>query len=147
MTRAIISCAFTAILLAGCSDSSAPGQQGSNADRPTEAPAEPVSKADSAATAESDSPHTILNRYRCDAGGEFLLGITGSSASLEIESSIYELRRQPAASGEFYSGEVWQVHCKGDKALLIGQDSTRECQLLPGSEAGNPLPVEQNQQG
>jgi len=148
MLRPLISAAFIGpflalLLLAGCSDSSVPEQQTSE----TEASVETQPSAPSDAPAmkedgERDDQPLFVGRYRCEEGSEFLLSVSDHSASVEIEGITYELRQQPAASGAFYAGDLWQVHSKGEHALLIGQDSTRDCQLLAKAKSDSAMPME-----
>ena len=78
--------------------------------------------------------------YRCDDGAEFELTVIGSSAHMELDNTSYELRQQPAASGIFHAGDLWQVHSKAGTALLIGPDSTRECDQVATRQVDVPAP-------
>jgi membrane-bound inhibitor of C-type lysozyme len=80
---------------------------------------------------EVEEPVTDI-RYRCDDNIELLLSESAHRAVLWTDGDEEELRQEPAASGAYFAGEHWQVHSKGNQALLIGPDSTRECvQISP----------------
>lgn len=139
----LISVTLIALPLTGCSDSPSPEQKTSNSDAKIEPEVSahsetPATEKDSA----SDGQYIFIGRYRCEGDGEFLLSVTDHSASLEIEGVTYELRQQPAASGAFYAGDLWQVHGKSEHALLIGQDNTRDCQLLSSADSNDFMPME-----
>ncbi len=126
MTRYLASLIFAALLLNGCSDPQSPQQP----EKPAAEP--PATSVEAPAPEPADAPDQVIQPgqvfiYRCDDGTDFELTIIGSSAHMELDSTSYELRQQPAASGIFHAGDLWQVHSKAETALLIGPDSTREC--------------------
>lgn len=130
MLSRLLSCLFLFALLAGCSEP------------PTvpapETPAAPETTVDDNAEVELPTDSTVDDvhaplTYRCDDGTRFELVIDGANAVMTLEGEEHELRQQPAASGVFHVGAVWQLHGKGDQALLIGADGTRECELFAAS--------------
>jgi membrane-bound inhibitor of C-type lysozyme len=130
MTRFLTSLMLAVALLSGCSDP-APEQPPQSPATPTiPEPAAPTGDRSEASTAEEAEIQTREYGFRCDDGSEFGLTVTGHNAVMTLEDTTYEMRQQPAASGVFHAGDLWQVHSRGDTALLIGQDSTRECQQV-----------------
>lgn len=130
MTRYLSSLILATVLLSGCSDP-APEQ-------PPQDPAAPTTTEPAAVPVETTGENKQQTQemqtheygFRCDDGSEFRLAVTGRNAVMELDDTTYEMRQQPAASGVFHAGDLWQVHSRGDTALLIGQDSTRECQQI-----------------
>lgn len=138
MTRSALSVIVVALLLNACSDSQPP-QQPEQPAAETPAPVAEQSvqtEPEAVPDREQQAGQAIL--YRCDDGTEFELTIIGSSAHMELDSTSYELRQQPAASGIYHAGDLWQVHSKAETALLIGPDSTRECDQVATREVETP---------
>lgn len=133
MIRSVSSLIVAALLLTACSDPKPPQQP----EQPlTETPAakveQPATKPEAAPDSDTQPSQAVI--YRCDDGTEFELTIIGSSAHMELDSTSYEMRQQPAASGVYHAGDLWQVHSKAETALLIGPDSTRECDQVATRE-------------
>ena len=136
MPRSVLSFIMTALLLSGCSDPQPAGQSGQPAEQTTAPQAEQaMTVTESKVPPDSDAHTGQTIIYRCDDGTEFELTIMGSSAHMELENSSYEMRQQPAASGIYHAGDLWQVHSKAETALLIGPDSTRECATVATRKA------------
>ena len=137
MTRSVSSLIVAVLLLTACSDPQPPQQPSKpTTETPATPPEQPV-------TEQADEPDSDIQGgqaiiYRCDDGAEFELTIIGSSAHMELDSTSYELRQQPAASGVYHAGDLWQVHSKAETALLIGPDSTRECDQVATREVAAP---------
>lgn len=139
MTRSVLSIIVAALLLNACSDPQPPQQPEPPAPETPAAEAEqPVSATEPEASPDGEVQQGQAIIYRCDDGTEFELTIIGSSAHMELDSTSYELRQQPAASGIFHAGDIWQVHSKAETALLIGPDSTRECDQVASREVETP---------
>ena len=138
MNRFAASLIVVALLLNACSDPEPPQQpEQPAAETPaalTGQPPESVPQALPDGT--QGSGQAML--YRCDDGTEFELTIIGSSAHMELDETSYEMRQQPAASGIYHAGDLWQVHSKAETALLIGPDSTRECDQVATREVAAP---------
>ena len=134
MVRSCIGVLLLALWLGGCDEPPA-----------TPSAPEPASDPDLSTTGTTApepslaTPETVTAgwHYRCDDGTRFDLFIDGADATLLLEQQVHELRRQPAASGMFLSGEHWQLHHKGQQALLIGAEDTRACQ--PGDAITTPV--------
>jgi membrane-bound inhibitor of C-type lysozyme len=127
MTRSALSVIVVALLLNACSEPQSP-QQPEQPAAETQTPlAEQPVETEPEAVPDSDQPPGQAILYRCDDGTEFEMTVIGSSAHMELDNTSYEMRQQPAASGIYHAGDLWQVHSKGETALLIGPDSTREC--------------------
>ncbi|MCK5874857.1 MAG: MliC family protein [Alcanivoracaceae bacterium] len=137
MTRSALSLVVVALLLNACSDPQPPQQpEQPVAEIPAPQPDQPVTEPEDESDGGVQSGQAII--YRCDDGTEFELTIMGSSAHMELDNTSYELRQQPAASGIFHAGDLWQVHSKAETALLIGPDSTRECDQVATREVDVP---------
>jgi hypothetical protein len=117
-------------LVGACSDSSVPPTEVSTKIAP-ETPPDPDTDIHSTTPDAGDSaePATAMH-FRCDDGSHFSLSLDGPSGLMTRDDTLHELRQEPAASGMFYSGDQWQVHSKDNRALLIGPDSTRQCQRV-----------------
>ncbi len=137
MTRSAFSLVVAALLLNACSDPQ-PSQQPeqSVAEVPAAQTDQPVAEPEDEAGDDVQSGRAVI--YRCDDGTEFELTVIGSSAHMELDNTSYELRQQPAASGIFHAGDLWQVHSKTETALLIGPDSTRECDQVATRQVDIP---------
>jgi len=144
MTRSALSVIVVALLLNACSDPEPPQQpEQPAAETPAPLTGQPPEAAPEVVPG-SDQPPGQAILYRCDDGTEFELTIIGSSAHMELNETSYEMRQQPAASGIYHAGDLWQVHSKAETALLIGPDSTRECDQVATREVAAPSasPVE-----
>ena len=144
MTRSAVSLVVVALLLNACSDPEPPQQvEQPAAETPAALTGQPPETAPETVP-DSNEPSGQAILYRCDDGTEFELTIIGSSAHMELDETSYEMRQQPAASGIYHAGDLWQVHSKAETALLIGPDSTRECDQVATREVAAPAasPVE-----
>lgn len=135
MTRSVFSPVIAALLLSACSDPQPPQQP----KQPVTAPpasqtGQPAEMAEPEKIPDSNAQKGQAIIYRCDDGTEFELTIIGSGAHMELANTSYEMRQQPAAAGVYHAGDLWQVHSKAETALLIGPDSTRECDQVATRE-------------
>lgn len=138
MTRSALSLIAVALLLNACSDPEPPPQpEQPVAETPAPVAEQPVETEPEPAPDSAQQPGQAI-LYRCDDGTEFELTIIGSSAHMELDDTSYEMRQQPAASGIYHAGDLWQVHSKAETALLIGPDSTRECDQVATREVETP---------
>jgi membrane-bound inhibitor of C-type lysozyme len=71
--------------------------------------------------------------YRCSDDTAFSLAFDrdAGQARMDLAGLQFVLRREPAASGLRYTGDVLSVWIKGDAAQIDIQGSVRQCYAVP----------------
>ena len=124
------------LCLSGCSDSD------SNAPAKSGAEKQPDKTATTAAK-EPVISHSVKEfLFRCTDGTELTVTYGDQQANLVINDMSHTLRQQPSGSGTRYTDETLDFTTKGDQAILVSGDQTRDCQLADQETQRVPGPDE-----
>lgn len=123
-------------ILAACSDSDAPvSADSADTTPPTTPPPTPEPIAPQAVS------HGITEFiFRCSDGSEFIVSYGDQVALLTLDDEQHQLRQQPSGSGARYGDEQLEFIHKGEEALLLNGDLSRDCRVLEQQHQRLPGP-------